>query len=362
MEKPEQNNKKGNKLFPIIFAGIVLVGLVYGAFKYIHSLHYEETEDAQLEADISPIIPKVSGYIEKVYIDDNQEVKKGDTLVILESKDYQIKVVQAEAAYENALANLEVVKSGATSSNANVSTSQANIATVQANIEAAKVDLWRATQDYNRYENLIKDHSITQQQFDQVRAAKESAEKRLEVLERQKSVASRQKYANQTASDVSVNNIGVAEANVKMSKAQLDLAKLQLSYTILTAPINGVISQRHVEVGQFVQAGQSLFAIVEDDDIWVVANLKETQMEKIRPGQEVEISVDAVPGIKFKGKVESIAGATGAKFSLLPPDNATGNFVKVVQRIPVKIELEEGQENIDRLRAGMNVIAEIALD
>ncbi|UII22235.1 HlyD family secretion protein [Fulvivirga ligni] len=362
MENPEQKKKKGSKLFPIIFAGIVVAGIVFGVFKYIHGLHYEETEDAQLETNISPVIPKASGYITKIFVDDNKHVKQGDTLVILEDTDYKIRVEQAEAAFENAKANLEVVKSGASASVANVSTSQANIATVQANIEAAKVDLWQATQDYNRYSNLIKDHSITQQQFDKVQATKEAAEKKLAVLQSQKSVAAKQKVVSQSNSDVSTNNIAVAEANVKMRQAELELAQLQLSYTVVTAPISGTISQKHVEVGQLVQAGQSLFAIVEDSNIWVVANFKETQMAKIQPGQEVEVEVDAVPGTTFVGKVQSIAAATGAKFSLLPPDNATGNFVKVVQRIPVKIVLNDGQEQQSKLRAGMNVLVEVSLD
>ena len=354
--------KKGSKLFPFIFAGFVVIGIIFGTIKYVHSIHYEETEDAQIETDISPVIPKVSGYVEEVRVEDNMHVKKGDTLVILEDNDYWLKVDQARAAYENALANLAVVKAGVNASEANVGTSQANIATVEANIEAAKVQLRRATQDYNRYANLIADHSITQQQFEKVQAEKEAAEKQLEVLQKQRAVASQQNKAQQSQSNVSSSNVGVAETTVEIRKAELELAKLQLSYAVITAPIDGIVSQKNIEVGQLVQAGQSLFAIVETDDLWVVANFKETQLEKMHPGQEVDMSVDAFPGTTYKGKVASIAAATGAKFSLLPPDNATGNFVKVVQRIPVKIVFSDTQENLDRLRAGMNVEVEVELN
>nr|WKN37947.1 HlyD family secretion protein [Tunicatimonas sp. TK19036] len=361
-EIEQKADKKSNKLFPIIFGAIIILGATFGIIKYIHSLHYQDTDDAQIESDISPIIPKVSGYVDAIRITDNQTVKKGDTLVILDARDYELRVEQAEAAYENALANLEVVKAGVNASQAGVTTAQANIGTVEANIEAAKVKLWQADQDFKRYSNLIEDHSITQQQFEQAKAAKESAEKQLEVWQRQKTVASEQRKANVSQTAVSSGNVSVAETNVKMRKSELDMAKLQLSYTVLTAPIDGVVSRKNIEVGQLVQAGQSLFAIVEQSDLWVVANFKETELNKMQAGQEVEISVDAYPGVEYRGRVESFSAATGAKFSLLPPDNATGNFVKVVQRVPVKIVFNDDQQNLERLRAGMNVEVEVHLN
>ncbi len=357
----EVSKKKSKKLFPIIFAGLAVIAITFGIIKYVHSLHYEETEDAQIESDISPIIPKASGYVKAVRVEDNQHVRKGDTLVILEDQDYQLKVAQAQAAYANALANVNMVKAGVNASQANVTTSQASIATVQANIEAAKVNLWQASQDYNRYANLIADHSITQQQFEKAKATKESAEKQLAVLQQQKKVASEQSKATASQSEVSSTNVNVAETNVDMRKADVDLAKLQLSYTVIIAPIDGVVSQKNVEVGQLVQAGQSLFAIVAQSDLWVVANFKETQLTHMHPGQEVDISVDAYPDLKLHGKVQSFAAATGARFSLLPPDNATGNFVKVVQRIPVKIVFDKQNQALGKLRAGMNVVVEVAL-
>jgi membrane fusion protein (multidrug efflux system) len=358
----EPEKKKTNKLFPIIFITLVVIGAVFGTVTYIHSQHYENTDDAQVQSDISPVIPKVSGYISEIRIEDNQLVRRGDTLVILEGKDFQLQVDQAHAAYENALANLTMVKAGVNSSQSSVNASQANIATVEANIEVAKVRLKRASQDYTRYANLFKDHSITQQQFEESQAAKESAEKQLEALQRQKTMAIEQRKGNVSNTQVSAGNVEVADANVKMQKAKLDLAQLQLSYTIITAPIDGVVSSKNAEVGQLVQQGQSLFALVKHQGLWVVANFKETQLEKLRPGQKVEISVDAYPDITFGGKVASLAAATGSKFSLLPPDNATGNFVKVVQRVPVKIIFTDQSEKLDRLRAGMNVVVEVSLD
>ena len=255
---------------------------------------------------------------------------------------------------------MAVIRAGVNTAQANVTTSQASIAAADANIGAAQVDVWQTTQNYNRYANLLKLKSTTQQQFDQVKAAKELAEKQLTALQQQKKVATEQSNAITTQSRASDTHVKVAETTVEMRQADLDLAKLQASYTVITAPVDGVVSQKHAEVGQLIQAGQSLCTIVDQSDLWVVANFKETQLTDMHPGQEVEVSVDAYPDLKLHGKVQSIAAATGASFSLLPPDNATGNFVKVVQRIPVKIVFDQ-QDSLDRLRAGMNVVAEVEL-
>ena len=362
-KKSDQHNpKKKNKYFPIILGFVVLIGLVFGITKYVHSLHHEETDDAQIEGNISPVISKVSGYVEKIFVDDNQRVSKGDTLVLLEDDDYQLKVMQAEAALENAKASLAVVKSTLNVSQANQSTSEVNIAAAEANIEAAKVKLWKATQDFNRYSNLVKEGSVTEQQFEQAQAEKEAAEKQLKVLIEQKRIASKQAKASESQTNVSSNNINVAESVVRMKEAELDMARLQLSYTAITAQSDGIVSQKNVQIGQLIQAGQSIFALVINKDRWVVANFKETQLDKMHPGQKVDVKIDAYPDETFNGVVESISPATGAKFSLLPPDNATGNFVKVVQRVPVKITFNESDENLRKFIAGMNVIVEVHLN
>jgi membrane fusion protein (multidrug efflux system) len=351
-----------NKRFAIVLGILVLVGGAFGITKYIHGQHHEETDDAQVDGDISPIIPKVSGYVERLLVDDNTIVKAGDTLIVLDDRDLALKVLQAEAALENAKANLEAAKAGYTTSQETVLGSKSSLQASEGNVEIAQVKARRAEQDFKRYEELIKTKSITQQQYEQAEADRDAALKQLEVAKRQREASFRESSARQAQSTVSNRNIALAQTVVKEREADLEYAKLQLSYARIVAPSSGVISRKNVQIGQFVQAGQSLFALVTEKQKWVVANFKETQLEKMKPGQEVEIEVDAFPHESFKGKIESISPATGAKFALLPADNASGNFVKVVQRVPVKIILTDAPEKANLLRAGMNVIVDVHLD
>jgi membrane fusion protein (multidrug efflux system) len=351
-----------NKRFALVLGVLVLAGAAFGITKYLHSRHHEETDDAQVESDISPIIPKVPGFIARLLVDDNSVVKKGDTLVVLDDRDLALRVLQAEAALENAKASLAAVRAGYTTSQENVLSSKSTLQASEGNIEIAEVRARRAEQDFKRYEELIKTNSITKQQYEQAEAERDAALKQLEVAKRQREASFRETSARKAQSTVSDRNIALAETVVKEREADVAFAKLQLSYAYITAPAAGVISRKNAQVGQLVQAGQSLFALVTERQKWVVANFKETQLEKMKPGQEVEIEVDAYPHESFKGKVESISPATGAKFALLPADNASGNFVKVVQRIPVKIVLTESQEKASLLRAGMNVIVDVHID
>ncbi len=355
--------KKTNKRFTIVLGLLVLVGGTFGVTKYVHSLHHEETDDAQIEANISPVIPHVGGYIAEVRVTDNENVKKGDTLVILDDRDLKIRLEQAEAALSAAKGSLDIARSTTTASQANVASSEANVSTIDAQIEAAKVNVWRATQDYDRYSNLIKDHSITQQQYEQALAQKQTAERQLQVLMQQKNAAQRQSNAVASQSSATSQQISVAEANIKQREADVENAKLNLSYTVITAPADGNVSKINIQPGQLVQAGQSLFSIVLDKAPWVVANFKETQLDKMKTGQEVEVHVDAFPDADLKAKLTSFAPATGARFALLPPDNASGNFVKVVQRVPVKIEFTNPKDKyVQQLRPGMNVDVDVHLD
>jgi membrane fusion protein (multidrug efflux system) len=358
-EKEEKKQKK-NKVFTIVLVSLAIVGTVFGVIKYIHGQRHEQTDDAQVEANISPIIPKVSGYVLRVLVDDNQTVKAGDTLIVLDDRELALKVLQAEAALENAKANLSSSGAGYVTAQETALSSGFNVQAAEGNIELAKVKLRRAESDYKRFEELLKSNSITKQQFEQAEAERDAAAQQLEVAQRQREALQKESAARKSQSQVSQRNISLAETIVKEREADLKFAQLQLSYAYILAPEAGVISRKNVQVGQFVQAGQSLFALVNEKDKWVVANFKETQLEKMKPGQEVEISVDAFPDETFKGKIESISPATGAKFSLLPPDNASGNFVKVVQRVPVKIIIEKNERSA-LLRAGMNVDVDVHL-
>ena len=333
----------------------------------------EGTDNAQLEADISPVIPKINSTVTNIYVEDNQPVKKGDTLVTLDSATFVIAVRQAEIALATAARNVSLASINNSSADSKVQDAQAgssavaaNISSSEAAITSAKAQLAVAQKNYERYEHLLQQTSVTQQQFDRVKADKIEAEARMESAIGQHNAllkqidASKYQVANtQKQLSGSVESIRLAELAVKQAQANLDAARLQLSYCTLTAPTNGIISKKNVQIGQVVATGTPLMAVANDKKVWVVANFKETQVEKMREGQEAEIEVDAYPGTKFTGKVSSLAQATGARFSFIPTDNATGNFVKVTQRIPVKIVLQEGSAADHPLRAGMSVYVKV---
>lgn len=358
-----QPAKKRSPVFPIILSLLVIAGVWYGITKYNYSKHHEETEDAQVEANISPVIPRIAGYIRAVNVSDNQQVKKGDTLLVLDDRDLHIRLDQAEAALATAQTNLSVARATSTAAGTNIATSRAGISTVDAQIEESKINVWRTSQDLTRYENLIKDHSITQQQYEQALAQKQTAERQLQVLEAQKRQVAAQSSGVVSQTSATAQQINVANAVIKQRQADVEDVKLNLSYAVITAPVDGLVSKVSVQPGQYLQAGQSLFNIVLNQSVWVVANFKETQLSKMKLGQKVMVRVDAYPGHPFEAKLTSFSPATGARFALLPPDNASGNFVKVVQRLPVKIEFNESQDPlVKNLRPGMNVDVDVHLD
>lgn len=359
---PEQP-KKRSKIFIIILAVLIIGGGWFGISKYTYSLHHEETDDAQIEADILPVIPRVSGYVQEIKVSDNQFVKKGDTLFTIDPRDLQLKVDQAEAALSTAKANVNASKANYQAAHSGIANARAGIGTIDAQIQAAQIKLTRAQQDFERYQNLILDHSITQQQYEEIKANRDLAQQQLAILQQQKNQVSSQTNVVTSQSSATQQSVDVAETMVRQREVDLENAKLNLSYAIVTAPEAGKVSKVNIQVGQLIQAGQSTFNLVHTQDIWVVANFKETQFRKIEPGQLVIIHADAFPGHDFKAEVSSFSPATGAKFSLLPPDNATGNFVKVVQRIPVKITFQnDGDSLMPRLRPGMNVNVDVHLN
>jgi len=333
----------------------------------------EKTDNAQLETNISPVIPKINSTVVKVYVEDNQAVKEGDTLVLLDNADYKIAVQQAEIAVAVAMQNVQLSRSTRGTASSSVSSAAANSSAVAANmssakagVEAAKVRVDVTTKNYQRFKNLLDQKSATQQQFDGIKAEKEAAEAQLKMAESQigslneQIAASKYQVATtQTTVITSDNGIGLAELSVRQAENSLAAAKLQLSYCAITAPGNGIISKKNVQKGQVVSIGQPLMAVADNQTIWVVANFKETQIENMRVGQEAFITVDAYSDKDFKGKVASFSQATGSKFSLLPADNATGNFVKVTQRIPVKIEFTDAEDANYPLRAGMSVTVKV---
>jgi len=279
-----------------------------------------ETDDAQIEGHISPVLPRIAGYVAEVAVHDNQQIAAGDVLVRVDPRDFDSRVNMAHAALDSAAAAVTVA---------------------EARVAAAKSKSDKAGRDLARAAALSGQKVVSQQDYDTANWAAEAA------------------AAEYTAA---VREVSAAQAQVAQRQADLDYATLQLSYTTVTAPGAGVVAKKNVEVGQYVQAGQPLMAIVGEHDVWVVANFKETQLRRMHTGQQVEIHVDAYPQLTFHGRIDSIAAATGAKFSLLPPDNATGNFVKVVQRIPVKVVFTDPPDPAHPLRIGMDVTATVDLD
>jgi membrane fusion protein (multidrug efflux system) len=347
----KQNNKKNKKQI-LINSLLILVGagfLFWGIYTYFDLGNNLYTNDAHIEEYINPVNTRIPGYIKEVRFDEHQNVKKGDTLVIMDDREYKIQLEQAEAAYMAAGASKTVTASS-------VSTVQSGLNTTDANIEAAKARLWNAEQNFHRYENLLQDGAATQQQFDQVKTEYETLLAQTRALQDQRATTSLS--AVETSNRISVN-----EAEIKRTHALLDFAKLNLSYTAIVAPYDGVTGRRTIQEGQLVQAGQTLLSYVRNDSTWVVANYKETQVTKLSVGQKVKLHVDGFDSKEFDGIVTAIAQATGSKFSAIPIDNSTGNFIKVQQRVPVKIEIIRNastQEFIRRFRAGMNVEVRLA--
>ena len=354
--------KKSSKTFIIVLGLLLVAGGWFGVSKYQHAQHHQETDDAQIEANISPVIPRVAGYVKEVRVKDNQTVKKGDTLLILDDRDLALKVMQTEAALATAQSSLGAAQATSNASRATISSTQSGISTVDAQIEAAKINVWRATQDYDRYANLIKDHSVTQQQYEQALAAKQTAERQLQILQSQKNQVAQQTNSVAAQSNATSSQIGVAGAVIKQKEVEVAEAKLNLSYSVITAQESGLVSKVNLQAGQFLQPGQSVFSIVLSNDVWVIGNFKETQFEKMRIGQKVTVHADAFPGHPFEATLTSFSPATGSRFALLPPDNASGNFVKVVQRLPVKIEFNKPTDSlVNQLKPGMNVTVDVHL-
>jgi membrane fusion protein (multidrug efflux system) len=336
----EEIPKKKTKKAPIIIGVVLLAGAIIGIKEYLYYSHLETTDDAQIVSNINPVVARISDYVTDINFQDNQHVTKGQVLVKLDDKDLTIKEQQIEAELLTAQANVAVAK-------ANAASAESALATTKSEIDAAQITVGKTTKDLERYQNLIKDGSITQEQYDNSKAAKDAAESQLEIAKR-KNEASEKQY------QVALANASSVQSMITAKQADLDYAKLQLSYATITAPVSGVISKRAIQIGQLVQAGSSLLAIVEDS-VWVEANFKETQMNDIKLNQAATVQIDALDGGKINGTISSFSPGTGAVFSLLPPDNAAGNYVKVVQRVPVRIALDNKSAAYKMLRPGLSV-------
>jgi membrane fusion protein (multidrug efflux system) len=395
-DAPDSKAPKARRKAFLIFFSVLIVLAVAGLLWWLHARQFESTDDAQVDAHLNPVSSRVDGTIIKVYVEDNQMVKAGDPLVDLDPRDLQVALDQALAQLAQArsmvIAQQPNIPITEVENVTNISTASAEVANVEAALAAAERDREsaaaklaeseainaRAQADLARYKLLIAKEEVSQQEFDQIaanakaqaatvaanRAALGAAEKTVEGRLAQLAQAQSRlaQYQHVAPRQIAIRRANVASqrANAQSAEAQLEQARLKLSYTKVVAPVAGIVMRRSAEVGAHVAAGQQLLQIVQISDVWVTANFKETQLRRIRPGQSASIHVDALKR-EFEGYVENIGGSTGAVASVLPPENATGNFVKVVQRIPIRIRFRPNQEGLDRLRPGMSVEPDVRI-
>lgn len=343
----EKARKRKIFIFNALSFLIVLAALTWAAVTYFHLDKTVYTNDAQVEAYINPINTRIPGYIRSIRFTEHQQVKKGDTLVTIDDREYRILVQQAQAGLADAQAGKTVVFSAGDVARNGVEISAANIEEIAARLINAQVN-------YERYANLVREDVVTQFQFDQIKAERDALRAKFNSLKRARQSA-------RLSTDETSKRLDVADAAIKKAEAAFDYSRLNLSYTVITAPYDGVVGRKIIEEGQLVQPGQALVSIVRSDDKWVTANYTESQLAYLKIGQRVEIHVDAVRDVTYEGRIFSVSEATGSRYSAVPTDNSTGNFVKVQQRFPVKIIFakKNTQAEIAQLKSGMNAEVEL---
>lgn len=331
------------RIYNVFAVALLVVAIIWVCAKFVHLGNVEFTENAHIEQHIVPVDARIQGFVKEVRFGEYEHVEKGDTLLIIEDAEFRFLLAQAEANYANATTDKSAMHNV-------ISTTRTNIAVTEATIEEARIRLENAERNYLRYKSLLADDAVTRQQYDNMATEWEAAKARYEVL-------IKQRESVEAVSREQNTRLGQNDAGIAVAEAALDLARLNLSYTVVLAPCSGTTGRKDIHVGQLVHPGQRIVDIVDESEKWVVANYKETQIENIRPGAEVEIEVDAIPNVVFKGVVRSLSQATGGSMSMLPQDNSSGNFIKIEQRIPVLIDFTDDNdpEALARAGVGMNV-------
>lgn len=340
-----QKDKKRNTILTVLSFIFLIAGGFWIISLFFDFSNYETTNNAQVQAYINNVSARATGHIKEIRFETNQLVHKGDTLVILDNSEYLIKVKQAEADLAIAEGNLHSMEQ-------TIVTSSSNQAATKEKLAGDLASLEKAQKDYQRFKNMYADSAVTKNQYDQVVSKLRSEEAYLKA-------GKKGLEANNSVTKQSSINLEAARATVARKKADLEAAKLQASYSNIIAPGDGIVGERNLSIGELINANQVVATIVLNQKLWVSANFKETQIEKIKQGQQVTITIDALNGKEFKGKVLGFSPATGAKFSMVEPDNSTGNFVKITQRIPVKIEFEADAKALEEVKPGMNVTVEV---
>jgi len=339
-----KNKKTIKRIYNVVIIALLVCAIGYVCSRFIHFGRVEYTNDARVQRHIAPVNTRVQGFISEIRFEEYQSVRKGDTLVVIDNSEHLYRLAQAQADLERAL-------SGKSADAASLRTTASNVSVADAGIEEAMVNLQNAESDYERYRALLAKDAVTRQQFEAVETRYKAAQARYnQVL--------RQKKSTELVGDELEGRLGQSEAGVSLAEAAVQLAELNLSYTVIVAPCDGRIGRKDIHVGQLVQPGQLLAKVVDDSDVWIIADYRETQLEHILPGAEVKIKADAIPGVVYRGRVESISSATGSAWLGAPINNATGNFVKVEQRVPVRINIEGGGDT-SALKAGLNVETEV---
>jgi membrane fusion protein, multidrug efflux system len=357
--KQNGNNHKRKVFAGIVFAVIAVVGIIGIHFYIGYKSTHVSTDDAFIEGYIHTIASKVPGTVKMVLVDDNQHVKAGDPLVEIDETDYDVRVKEASSALNVEKSKLVEAGTRIEAAKRQLSELQYRLRATKANLEVQEANLRQAELDIKRAENLYKNETIPKERYDktktgydvnvaEVKAAEDQVKQTEAAISTQEAIIKQAQSAEQSQTSL-----------VKQKEASLQAAELNKGYTKVYAPVEGYVTKKSVEVGNQIQAGQPLMAVVPLSDVWVVANYKETQLDRVKPGQKVEMDVDTYPGKVFRGKVDSIMAGSGAAFSLFPPENATGNYVKVVQRIPVKIILDKDTDPGHLLRVGMSVVPTI---
>lgn len=349
------------RAYNIVVVALLVLGAIYACSRFIHLGSTEYTDNAMVHRNLTPVNTRVQGFIKEVRFSEFQYVHKGDTLVVLEDAEYRLALAQAEAGVKGQKSGTSAVSASMNTIERNVSVASAGVQVASAGIAEAKVGMENAKKEYDRFAALLQKGAVTQQQFDNVKTQYEQATSRYQAAVARMTQASASRQATAGVNNEQQHRLGQSMAGESVAEAQLNLARLNLSYTVITAPCDGYVGRKTIHVGQLVQPGQLLLNVIDQTSVWVIANYRETQMMHIAEGAAVEFEADAIPGVTFKGVVKSISSASGAAYSNMPVDNATGNFVKVEQRVPVRIELTEDNsvEDVKRLLSGLNVECEV---
>jgi membrane fusion protein (multidrug efflux system) len=344
----ENGQLKKTVIKKYIIPGLVAVILIVIGIKVFDALSHEETDNAQIEMRLVPILSRVAGYVDKIYVEDYANIKKGQLLMSIDTTELALQLKEMEADYNQTVADLE-------NAQASLGNAEASLSSTRGSVDVIALRKEKATNDFNRDKELYLSNAITKRQYDDSKSNYDITLKQLETGYKDVKVS-------ETRLAILRSQVTRAKAQVDVKKARIEQQKLKIAYCYIYAPSDGTIGKRNIDAGQYIQPGAPLFTEVNTSELWVVANFKESQIKNIHPGKEVKIVVDGYSKYKLKGKIAAISNATGARFSLLPPDNATGNFIKVTQRIPVRIEIENVNQYKNILRAGMSVDVSLSVD